>query len=226
MGLLSLGNSKIGLNLIRTASFGLQAGKTCPGAKDCLGGCFAMGGNYLFKSVKDAQERRLQASLLDSFVEVMCAEITSLRLGAVRVHDSGDYYDDAKFGSGSELESAYLDKWIEIARRNPSVIFYSYTKSVHFFKSDKDTWKKELPSNMVITFSYGGKYDDLINRETDKHALVFQSLEQLLEFGYQDTSAFDDNAYNKDIKLVGLVAKKSRKKDGWQRVFNKTMGET
>lgn len=214
MGLLSMGNTKIGKNLIRTASFGLEALKTCPNAGACAIGCFALGGNYLFKSVKDAQERRLQASKQDDFIDVMCQELVTLRVGAVRVHDAGDYYSED-----------YLDKWIEIAQRNPSVIFYSYTKSIDFFKSDINTWKKTLPSNMVITFSFGGKRDDLINRETDKHALVFQSLEQLLAFGYQDTSAFDDNAYNPDIKLVGLVAKKSRKKDGWQRVFNKTIGE-
>jgi hypothetical protein len=53
---------------------------------------------------------------------------------------------------------------------------------------------------------------------------VFQSLEQLLEHGYSDTSQYDDNAYKKDIKLVGLIAKKSRKKDGWQNTFNKLMG--
>ena len=211
--LLSLGNSKIGKNLIRTASFGLQAGKTCPGAKDCLGSCFAMAGNYIFKNVIQKQNERLDASNQLDFVGVINAELKALRVGAVRVHDSGDYHSEE-----------YLDKWIEIARQNPSVIFYSYTKSVHFFKSDKDTWKKELPSNMVITFSYGGKYDHLINRSTDKHALVFQSLEQLLEFGYQDTSEFDDNAYNKDIKLVGLIAKKHRKKEQWGQVLTQTMG--
>lgn len=213
MRLLSMSNSKIGMNLIRTASFGLEALKTCPSAGACSIGCFALGGNYLFKSVKDAQERRLQASKQDNFIDIMCKELINLRVGAVRVHDSGDYYDEL-----------YLDKWIEIARRNSSIIFYSYTKSIDFFKSDVNTWKKTLPSNMVITFSYGGKHDHLINRETDKHALVFQSLEELLAHGYQDTSSYDDNAYSKDIKLVGLVAKKSRKKDGWKRVFNKTIG--
>lgn len=212
MGLLSMGNTKIGKNLIRTASFGLEALKTCPNAGACAIGCFALGGNYLFQSVKDAQERRLQSSKQDNFIDEMCNELVKLRVGAVRVHDAGDYY-----------EEKYLDKWIEIAKRNPSVIFYSYTKSIDFFKSDVNTWKKTLPSNMVITFSYGGKRDDLINRETDKHALVFMSLEELLASGYANTSDFDDNAYNKDIKLVGLVAKKSRKKDGWRRVFDKTM---
>ena len=210
--LLSMGNTKIGLNLVRTASFGLEALKTCPNASSCAIGCFALGGNYLFKSVKDAQERRLQASKQDDFIDVMGQELIKLRVGAVRVHDAGDYYSEE-----------YLDKWIEIAKRNPSIVFYSYTKSINFFKSDINTWKKTLPSNMVITFSFGGKRDDLINRTTDKHALVFMSLEQLLEHGYQDTSKYDDNAYNPDIKLVGLVAKKSRKKDGWSRVFNKVV---
>lgn len=223
--LLSMGNTKIGMNLVRTASFGLEALKTCPYAGQCAIGCFARGGNYLFESVKNAQERRLQASLRDDFVDIICAELILLRVGAVRVHDAGDYYSDAQFGQGgSEVESKYLDKWIEIARRNPSVIFYSYTKSICFFKSDKNTWKRELPSNMVITFSFGGKLDHLINRETDKHALVFQSLEQLLEHGYQDTSKFDDNAYNPNIKQVGLIAKKSRKKHGWQKTFDQLMG--
>jgi hypothetical protein len=211
--LLSMRNTKIGMNLIRTASFGLEALKTCPSAKSCVIGCFALGGNYLFKTVKDAQERRLQASKQDNFVDVMCQELIKLRVGAVRVHDSGDYY-----------EESYLDKWIEIAKKNPSIIFYSYTKSIDFFKSDVNTWKKILPSNMVITFSYGGKHDNLINRKTDKHALVFQSLEQLLEHGYENTSDYDDNAYKADVKLVGLIAKKSRKKDGWNRVFNDVMG--
>ena len=223
--MLSMSNTKIGMNLVRTASFGLKAGLTCDGAGDCLGGCFALGGNYLYPSVTTAQNRRLEASLRDDFVDVICQEIIQLRLGANRIHDAGDYYGNHKFNQGgSAFESKYLDKWIEIARRNPSVIFYSYTKSVHFFKSDVNTWKVNLPSNFVVTFSFGGKYDHLINRETDKHALVFQSLEQLLEHGYSDTSQYDDNAYNKDIKLVGLIAKKSRKKDGWQNTFNKLMG--
>jgi hypothetical protein len=223
---LSLSNTKIGKNLIRSASFGLKAGLTCDGAGDCLGGCFALGGNYLYPSVANAQARRLESSLKDDFVATICEEIKKLRLGAIRIHDAGDYYGDHKFNQGgSALESKYLDKWIEIAKLNPTVIFYSYTKSVHFFKSTVDTWKKVLPSNFVITFSFGGKYDHLIDRENDKHALVFQSLEQLLEYGYSDTSEFDDNAYNKDVKLVGLIAKKSRKKDGWIKVFNRVTEE-
>ncbi len=73
--LLSMGNTKIGKNLIRTASFGLKAGLTCDGAGDCLGGCFALGGNYLYPSVTNAQNRRLDVSLSVVFVDVICNEI-------------------------------------------------------------------------------------------------------------------------------------------------------
>lgn len=208
--LLSVSNTKVQKNILRTASFSLEAIKTCPFAGDCKTGCFALAGNYVFKNVKAKQQQRLDASKQSDFVDVINAELRRLRVGAVRVHDSGDYYDES-----------YLDKWIKIAESNPSVTFYSYTKSIRFFKSDKFTWRRSLPDNMVITFSYGGLDDALINPSTDKHALVFQSLEQLLEHQYANTSDYDDNAYDKSIIKVGLVAKSYRKKIGWQKTFDR-----
>lgn len=208
--LLSMGNTKLNKNKINTSSFGLEAIKTCPSAGDCKSDCFALGGNYLFKNVKEKQEERLQASRKNNFVEIITSEIKKLNVGAVRVHDSGDYYS-----------RKYLEKWIEIANKNPDVIFYSYTKSVQFFKSDYDTWSVTLPSNMVITFSYGGKYDHLINPKKDKHALVFQSLEQLLEYKYSNNSFTDDLAYDKNTLKIGLIAKAYRKKVGFSSTFDK-----
>jgi hypothetical protein len=208
--LLSVSNTKVSKNKIRTASFGLKAGKTCVGAGDCLGDCFAMGANYLYPAVINKQEERLQASKRDDFPLVITNEINELNLGGVRIHDAGDYYS-----------KKYLEKWIEIAKQNPDVIFYSYTKSVHFFKSDRDTWSIVLPENLVVTFSYGGKYDHLINPQKDKHALVFKSLEQLLEYNYENNSVTDDLAYNKTTVRVGLIAKKYRKKTGFENTFNK-----
>jgi hypothetical protein len=39
---------------------------------------------------------------------------------AVRIHESGDFYNQK-----------YLDKWVEIAKRFPDIIFTAYTKSLH-----------------------------------------------------------------------------------------------
>lgn len=207
--LLSLGNTKLNKNKLRTASFGLQAIKTCPSAGACKSDCFALAGNYVFKNVKEKQKERLVASRRNGFIQVINDEIKSLNVGAVRVHDSGDYYS-----------RKYLEKWVEIARNNPDVIFYSYTKSIQFFKSDYNTWSINLPSNMIITFSYGGKYDHLINPKVDKHALVFQSLEQLLEYKYQNNSDTDDLAYDNKTLRVGLIAKSYRKKTGFSSTFD------
>lgn len=206
--LLSTGNTKIKKNKINTATFGLQAVKTCPGRGSCAKECFATVGNYSFDVVKNKQKERLKASKKKNFVEIINAEIVALNTGAVRIHDSGDYYSEA-----------YLRKWIQIAEANPDVIFYSYTKSLKFLKKDADTWRISLPTNFVITLSYGGKHDYLINPAKDKHALVFLSLEDLLEYKYSDTSKFDDNAYNPKVKRVGLIAKHNRKKEGWKVLF-------
>lgn len=207
--LLSLGNTKLNKNKLRTASFGLQAIKTCPSAGACKSDCFALAGNYVFKNVKEKQKERLMASKRNGFIQTINDELKSLNVGAVRVHDSGDYYS-----------RKYLEKWVEIARNNPDVIFYSYTKSIQFFKSDYTTWSISLPSNMIITFSYGGKYDHLINPNVDKHALVFQSLEQLLEYKYQNNSVTDDLAYDNKTLRVGLIAKPYRKKTGFSSTFD------
>jgi hypothetical protein len=208
--LLSVSNTKLIKNKLRTASFGLQAVKTCPGAGDCKSDCFALAGNYVFKNVKAKQQERFLASKLSNFVDVITTEIRSLNVGAVRIHDSGDYYS-----------RKYLAKWIDIANKNPDVILYSYTKSINFFKSDYNTWAIDIPKNMIVTFSYGGRYDKLINPKTDKHALVFQSLEQLLEYNYKNNSVTDDLAYDKETIRVGLIAKNYRKKIGFESTFNK-----
>lgn len=211
--LLSLSNTKIQKNRINTANFGLEAGKTCPFKGNCQHECFAMVHNYTYPAVKNKQKERLKESKKETFIEKICDEIKKLNVGAVRIHDSGDYYS-----------KEYLNKWIEIAKINPDVIFYSYTKSIPFFKKDFNTWSITLPKNFIVTFSYGGKHDDLINPKKDKHALVFDSLETLLAYKYSDTSSYDDNAYNPKVLKVGLVAKKNRKKDKWKETFERMIG--
>jgi len=206
--LLSIGNTKIKKNKINTATFGLQAIKTCPGRGACQKECFATIGNYNFQVVKDKHALRLKESRNKRFVKIITQEIKDLNVGAVRIHDSGDYYSEK-----------YMLKWLEIAKQNKDVIFYSYTKSIHFFKSSYNKWKYKLPKNFIVTFSYGGKYDCLINPQKDKHALVFIDLKDLLKSKYSDTSKFDDNAYNSKVKRIGLIAKKNRKKDGWTKTL-------
>jgi hypothetical protein len=71
-------------NKISTASFGLEAGKTCPGKGKCQFECFAMSGNYLYANVKNKQKERLKASKRADFVQVINEEIKDTNVGAVR----------------------------------------------------------------------------------------------------------------------------------------------
>lgn len=211
--LLGTGNRKISRNKYNTATFGIPAIKTCPFAGLCQHECSVdEAGSYGYDVVKNAQKRRFEESKKKDFVDNICTEITEGNFGAVRIHDSGDFYSEA-----------YLQKWLEIARQNPDVIFYAYTKSVRYFKKDFNTWKIKLPKNFVITFSYGGKDDHLINPFKDKHALVFRNKEQITKYGYSDTSKIDDNAYKPEVKKIGLIMKPYRKKEGWTETLNKVL---
>ena len=63
------------------------------------------------------------------------------------------------------------------------------------------------PDNFDVIFSDSGKQKHLIDRKTDRHTKIFDSLEDLLSAGYTDASEHDLNAtkwFNKTNK-VGLV---------------------
>ena len=83
----------------------------------------------------------------------------------------------------------------------PEIEFYAYTKQVKLLK---DNWKNK-PANLTIIFSLGGKQDNLIDQNIDRHSKIFNSLDELKNAGYIDTSDDDSNAINKDNNKIGLV---------------------
>ena len=183
-------NSKLKKAEHYTVNFGIPALKTCPEADKCKDFCYANKGAYVWPVVKKAYEYRYQASKQTNFIEVATADLSKIRkLSHVRIHDAGDFYN-----------KEYLFKWYEIARNMPSKTFYAYTKRV---KLIKDNVLKQ-PKNMVIIFSLGGRQDNLIDQKIDRHSKIFNSLEELNESGYIDTSKNDSNAI-KDNHRVGLV---------------------
>ena len=120
--------------------------------------------------------------------------IQKKKVDILRLHDSGDFYS-----------INYLNKWIEIANANKDVIFYAYTKSIPFFKRNKENnnnWL--LPNNLIIIFSQGSKKDDLINTSKDRHAKVFKDINTMLKAGYINASDNDLKAIT-DNKKVGLL---------------------
>ncbi len=168
-----------------------ESGKlTCPGASECLAGCYARQGFYVMPSVKKAQEARLKLTGHQDFPMVMSLEIQRRKPKIVRIHDSGDFYS-----------MSYYRKWRDIAAMNPKVTFYAYTKMVGMFKT---LACPTPPANLKIVFSFGGKWDSLIDRESDAHSVVFGSLKELRSAGYKNCTV-RDLTYRSDVQKVGLV---------------------
>lgn len=199
-------NSKIRLSSVRTFNFGIPAYRsttgliTCPSAGRCKQGCYALAGGYTFKNVRPAFEERLAATRRPYFVKAMIAEIIATRAARIRIHDSGDFYS-----------AEYLDRWIAVARALPSVQLYAYSKQVSMIK------RAVLPDNFTVVFSFGGTEDHLIDVRQDRHARVFETLDDLERAGYVPAVDSDDAAADRAVRCVGLVyhGTKSINKTGW-----------
>ena len=170
-------SSKLGL---RVFNFGIPAYKTasgkltCPMAKECVKFCYARKGAYIWSNVKPAFEKRYELTKTKEFISVMSNEIRKKKADYIRIHDSGDMYS-----------KAYLYKWLEIAKRNPDVRFYTYTNMVKMFKAIT------LPDNFDVVFSDSGKQKDLINTNIDRHTKIFYSKDELLNSLYTNVSKID-----------------------------------
>jgi len=186
-------SKKFGIKLV---NFGIPAYKSitgkvvCPFADACVKYCYACSGAYVWSNVKAAFEKRYQATKSDFFVFFAIAELQKSKANFVRIHDSGDFYS-----------KAYRDKWFAIAQALPNVNFYAYTKSHDMFRG------VTLPDNMDIIYSEGSKLDHKLNRETERHAKIFDSVEELQAAGYVDASEYDLFAtkWFADSHKIGLV---------------------
>jgi hypothetical protein len=186
--LLGTGNSK----LVKTAkkfdvkinNFSIPAGNdkksgkiTCPFAGKCIKLCYAKKGAYRWGNVERALTRRYESSKEENFVELISNELNKIRKNKqlyIRIHDSGDFYSPA-----------YFAKWLEIARLNPTVRFYAYTKSHSFIRGI------QLPENFDLIFSLGSTKDELIDQETERHSKIFYSADEMIDQGYTDASEYD-----------------------------------
>ena len=186
--LLGNGNSKLQKTAkefnVRIFNFSIPAGNdkksgkiTCPFAGSCLKLCYAKRGMYRFGNVERALTKRYEASKEENFVQTITEELAKVKNDKqiyIRIHDSGDFYSPS-----------YFQKWLTIARLNPSVRFYAYTKSHSFIRGI------ELPENFDLIFSLGSTKDELIDQENERHSKIFYSSEEMQEQGYTDSSYLD-----------------------------------
>lgn len=132
----SRGNKKLPKD---TLIFNLPARMTCPGRTEfCEKKCYALKAERLYKAVLPARQGNFEISRSAEFVRLMTDSINNQlkHIKRVRVHESGDFYNQD-----------YLDKWFEIASAFPGLTFYAYTKSFHLNFVRK-------PSNFVLIASF------------------------------------------------------------------------
>jgi hypothetical protein len=75
----------------------------------------------------------------------------------VRIHVSGDFFS-----------AAYFQAWCDVARERPDCVFYAYTKSLSIWLANKG----EVPANLRLVASEGGRWDSLIAAEGLRSARV------------------------------------------------------
>jgi|TARA_R100000951_G_C2576632_1_gene160528 hypothetical protein len=172
----------------------LPTGWTCPYAKECLVKvdkttgkmdnksnaykCYAASSER-FPAVRDSRWGNFEQS------KVSIPQLPK-KVEAVRIHASGDFYSQE-----------YFDKWIEFCKDNKDVEFWAYTKSLNFWTKRLD----EIPDNLTLTASWGGKFDYMIDKHKLKNALVIRK-EMLKDNMIIDTN--DDVARQKDVSFYLL----------------------
>jgi hypothetical protein len=170
-------------------SLDLLSGYSCPFAKACLSKAVKVDGKRKIKDGPDNEFRCFSASQ-----EVQYTSVYNLRkhnydtlkenqddwplmylelwksmpvdAGIVRIHVAGDFFNEN-----------YLKAWIHLANNRPDVLFYAYTKSLKYW----DALKNEIPENLVLTASYGGRDDWMIDEYGFRSAKVVFSEEQAEE---------------------------------------------
>jgi hypothetical protein len=224
---LNRGNAKLGKEIY---TFNLPAGYSCPGARECLSragrasGTIQDGLETKFRCFSASDEARLpnvRAQRWHNFdllkhkstsqmVELIQASLPK-KAKLIRIHVSGDFFNPQ-----------YFDAWLEVAKNNPTIIFYAYTKSLHLWVGRKD----DIPSNLKLNASRGGIHDWMIDTYGLKSAEVVFSEEDAdtkgLPIDHDDT-----HAYQSDKSFALLIhgtqpagseaskALRALKKKGW-----------
>jgi hypothetical protein len=198
------------------ATFSLPAGYTCPGAKDCLSKfdrktrkirdgrdteyrCYAASLEASFRSVSDSVDRNLallkKAKALPTMVDLIENSLPQRGFSTIRVHAHGDFYS-----------ADYFIAWMELARRNPKRLFYAYTKSLQLWIR----FQPLVPQNFVLTASYGGKWDALIEKHDLRNAVVVYHPDEAtalgLEIDHDDSLARDPKVKRFALLLHGTQA--------------------
>jgi hypothetical protein len=165
---------------------------TCPSAGECQLYCYARKGGYVMFPKASMSAARLLNFLVndpEGFEAMVNHEIaknvkTANKKGntlIVRWHDAGDFFS-----------KEYAEVAFDIARANPDIMFYAYTKSSDIALVDK-------PDNFITRFSTGAHPTDkskiAAHKETGKHVLQAHTIPREM---FKDLIVSHGKGYEKD----------------------------
>ena len=200
---------------IRVYSFGTLSGHTCHGAKDCLAWvqyrketddykledgpdapfrCFAASAEAVYSAAYNHRLDNMEFvrnSKSATHLALALAEDLPENADYVRIHDAGDIDSDKEFRA-----------WLYLAEWYPDVVFYGYTKMLPLWVK----YKNQLPENMVLTASRGGRFDSLISKHSLREAVVVFDESEASDLGLKldqdDSSAARRDLRNQSFALL------------------------
>lgn len=193
----------------RIKTFSLPAGYSCPGANLCksrvdvttrriIDGpkcehrCFAATLEVAFKPSFDAHWHNMellkQCRTQERMTQLLLDSVKP-KAEMIRVHASGDFFNQI-----------YFDAWMAFAVERPDTVCYAYTKSLPFWVNRLDG----IPENFVLTASYGGVHDNLIEKFELRHAVVVFHPEEAKKRGLE-IDHDDSHAYTRGVDSFALL---------------------
>jgi hypothetical protein len=215
---------RIGRRRRKVYSFDLMSGFSCPLAKECMSRaipamvdgkntvrvkdgpdtlfrCFSASEEAFYPSVYKFRKANWDAiRAMGSTAEIVDAHLNAMPddAGIVRIHVAGDMFNQQ-----------YFDAWLEVAKARQNVLFYAYTKSIPFWLARR----ADVPDNLSLTASRGGRRDDLICEHGLKEAVVVYSVEEAerlgLEIDHDDSHAADGSKGSFALLIHGTQPKGS-----------------
>ena len=222
-------NSKLKILEAKTGkkvySFSLLSGHACPFANECFSKvvnrkvvdgpntkfrCFSASQEATFPKTFDARESNFNLIKAEKGNVKGLSKLISTSLPSkaeiIRIHIGGDFYTQN-----------YFDAWLDVAKNTPDITFYAYTKSLSFWVARKN----QIPNNLILTASYGGKLDKLIGQHRLRKAVVIHDIKTCqaivdsedfdiipcgkykgYEIDHDDSHAYDPKLKNKSFALL------------------------
>ena len=203
----------LGIKRSEVKGFSLPAGWTCPAAVKCLAKadrltgkltdgpqceyrCFSASTEAQYPNTRKMVWRNLDvlrsAGLTDScaMAQVILHSLPK-RAKVIRIHIAGDFFN-----------AEYLRAWVTVAQAKPDVVFYGYTKNFQVLKPFLVAG--EIPANLRIMYSHGGRDDALAAEYGYPTAYVVMTPTEAAERGLPIDHT-DALAYHADQDIALLI---------------------